>query len=191
MSWIYIIAVIIFAIVSNVNKATKNKPKGAPPGGMPSFGGREDQPLRRNKRADSNGDRQEESRSGFPAPSQSSSRPLMSEEKRVYEASPAFPEPAYIPTPDYSTGEGMSLEHADDAVELRTQKMQEELQRLQSAFDGIQGTDSKRSIKTKNSPPAGVAQSKRTGSRNELRNGVVWAEILGPPRARQPHSTRR
>ncbi|AIQ75997.1 hypothetical protein [Paenibacillus odorifer] len=192
MSWIYIIAVIIFAIVSNVNKATKNKPKGAPRGGMPTFGGGEDSPLRRVKRPDIDGGRQAESGSGFPAPVNTSSRQSMSEDNREYEASPAFPEPAYIPTPDYSTGEGMSLEHADDGVELRTQRMQEEVRRLQSAFDGIAGADSKRSNKTKNTnSPSAADQTHETGSRDDLRNGVVWAEILGPPRSRQPHSTRR
>lgn len=171
MSWIYIVAVIIFAIVSNVNKATKNKPKGTTRGGMPTFGG-----------GDGNRDRPEQSGSGFPTPVTTSSR--------EYDASPAFPEPAYIPTPDYSTGEGISLEHADDGVELRTQRMQEEVRRLQSAFDGIAGADPK-SKKTKSLSSDSDVQSNRTGNRDELRNGVVWAEILGPPRARQPHSTRR
>lgn len=182
MSWIYIVAVIIFAIVSNVNKATKNKPKGTTRGGMPTFGGGDGNPLHRNKDVDGNRDQPEQSGSGFPAPVTTSSR--------EYDASPAFPEPAYIPTPDYSTGEGMSLEHADDGVELRTQRMQEEVRRLQSAFDGIAGADPK-SKKTKNSSSDTAVQSNRTGNRDELRNGVVWAELLGPPRARQPHSTRR
>ncbi|WP_340004513.1 hypothetical protein MHH52_22465 [Paenibacillus sp. FSL K6-0276] len=182
MSWIYIIAVIIFAIVSNVNKAAKNKPKGTPRGGMPTFGGGEGNPLRRNKDADGNG---EQSGSGFPTPVTTSSR--------EYDASPAFPEPAYIPTPDYVTGEGMSLEQADerDGVELRTKKMQEELERLQSVFDGIAGADSKKTNKTKRSSAGSTVQSNGTGSREELRNGVVWAEILGPPRSRNPHSSRR
>lgn len=182
MSWIYIVAVIIFAIVSNVNKATKNKPKGATRGGMPTFGGGEENPLRRNKDVDGSRDQTEQSSSGFPTPVTTSSG--------EYDASPAFPEPAYIPTPDYSTGEGMSLEHANDGVELRTQRMQEEVQRLQSAFDKIAGADPKSKM-TKSSSPDKAAMSNGTGNREELRNGVVWAEILGPPRARQPHSTRR
>lgn len=187
MSWIYIVAVIIFAIVSNVNKAAKNKPKGR----MPSFGGGEDDPLRRNRPSERDVERPEGTGSGFPSPAPASSRSLMSEENREYDASPAFPEPAYIPTPDYSTGEGMSLEHADDGVELRTQRMQEEVKRLQSAFDRIPGADSPSSYKTKRASQAEAVQSNGTGNRNDLRNGVVWAEILGPPRARNPHSTRR
>ncbi|KTD88343.1 hypothetical protein [Paenibacillus etheri] len=182
MSWIYIVAVIIFAVVSNVNKAAKNKPKGATRGGMPTFGGGEENPLRRNKDVDGSGDHPEQSRSGFPTPVTTSSR--------EYDTSPAFPEPAYIPTPDYTTEEGMSLEYADDGVELRTQKMQEEVRRIQAAFDGIAGADPK-SKKTKSTSSDTAVQSNRTANRDELRNGVVWAEILGPPRARQPHSTRR
>lgn len=116
MSWIYIVAVIIFAIVSNVNKAAKNKPKGAPRGGMPTFGGGQDNPLRHNKETDANGEQREQSGSGFPTPVATTSR--------EYDASPAFPEPAYIPTPNYVSGEGMSLEQPDenDGVELRTKK---------------------------------------------------------------------
>ncbi|WP_313639524.1 hypothetical protein, partial [Paenibacillus sp.] len=157
MSWIYIVAVIIFAIVSNVNKAAKNKPKGATRGGMPTFGGGEGNPLRRNKDADENGDQLEPSSSGFPAPVTTTSL--------EYDASPAFPEPAYIPTPDYSTGEGMSLEYADDGVELRTQKMLEEVRRLQSTFDGIAGADPK-SNKTKRSSPGTAVQSNNTVKRD-------------------------
>ncbi|WP_339319408.1 hypothetical protein [Paenibacillus sp. FSL R10-2734] len=185
MSWIYIVAVIIFAIVSNVNKAAKNKPKGAPRGGMPTFGGGQDNPLRHNKETDANGEQREQSGSGFPTPVATTSR--------EYDASPAFPEPAYIPTPNYVSGEGMSLEQPDenDGVELRTKKMQEELERLQSVFDGIAGADSKRTKKTKNSATGSTVQSNGTGSRDDLRNGVAWAEILGPPRSRNPHSSRR
>jgi hypothetical protein len=191
MSWIYIIGVIIFAIVSNVNKATKNKPKGAPRGGMPTFGGGGDQPIRRNQRPDVNGERQEQSGSGFPTPVTSSSRQFKPEESREYDASPAFPEPAYKPTPDYMTGEGVSLEHADIEVELRTRKMQEEVERLQNVFDGMADTDSRRTNKIKSPSAGSTVQSGGIGSREDLRNGIVWAEILGPPRSRNPHTSRR
>lgn len=183
MSWIYIVAVIIFAIVSNVNKATKNKPKGAPRGGMPTFGGGgEDRPVRHNKGTDASGG---QSGSGFPDPTTILTRD--------YDASPAFPEPAYTPTPDYVTGEGVSLEQAeeDDGVEQRTQRMEEEVRRLQAAFDGIAGSDHKVTKGTKNASARSANQLNGTDSRDALRNGVIWAEILGPPRARKPHSSRR
>lgn len=183
MSWIYIVAVIIFAIVSNVNKATKNKPQGTPRGGMPTFGGGGGQSSRRNRDLDEDDERQERSGSGFPDPTTIFSR--------EYDASPAFPEPAYSPSPDYMTGEGVSLEQADDGVELRTQRMEAEVRRLQSAFDGIAGSDEKITNKSKSSSARATSQLNEVNNRDALRNGVIWAEILGPPRSRKPHSSRR
>lgn len=184
MSWIYIVAVIIFAIVSNVNKVAKNKQKGTSSSGMPTFGGGgDDNPLRRTKRSDDNvnGERQDQTGSGFPAPS------------REYDASPAFPEPAYIPTPNYVSGEGMSLEQPEerDGIEARTERMRRDLELRQSAFDGIDSSDSVKTKRNKNSPTPSAIQSGFADNRNDLRNGLIWAEILGPPRSRKPHSSRR
>lgn len=194
MSWIYIIAVIIFAIVSNVNKVMKNKQKGTPRSGMPTFGGEGDNPARRNKRSDDtlNGERQEQSGSGFPAPA-TSSRQFIPQENREYDASPAFPEPAYRPTPNYASGEGMSLEQPDerDGIEARTERMRQELEMRQAAFDGIGSNDAGRSKKVKNPVAPSTVPSNFSGNRDELRNGLIWAEILGPPRSRKPHSSRR
>ena len=189
MSWIYIIAVIIFAIVSNVNKATKNKQKGTPRSGMPTFGGGGDgHPSRRS-------DDKERSGSGFPAPVSTSTRQYDPQQSQEYDASSAFPEPAYIPTPNYVSGEGMSLEQPDerDGIEARTERMRRDLERRQAAFDGIDSSDTgkvKRN-KNKNSSAPSTVQSSFVDNRNDLRNGLIWAEILGPPRSRKPHSSRR
>jgi hypothetical protein len=200
-SWIYIIAVILFAILSNVNKAGKNKRKGTPRGGMPTFGGGDDNPLRRTRRPGNtlDGERQEQpgSGSGFPVPGSGSPRPsrqTTAQEVREYDASPAFPQSAQFPTPEYETGEGLSLEQAEerDGVQERAERMQRELERLQTDFEGIAGAADYGSTYGTDNPSGGsTVQRSFADNREGLRSGLIWAEILGPPRSRRPHSSRR
>lgn len=203
-SLIYIAAIVLIAIFTNLNKASKNKGKNAPRGGMPTFGGggNDGNPLRRSRvpaqpRGNGSPDR---SGSGFPQPevSRPGSRQLESTPGgREYDASPAWPERADSPTPDYETGEGVSLEQAGDMdnVQARTDRMQREMGRLQAAFDGmtatVPATGSTAPGEDDKASPAGYERYPLAGNREALRSGLVWAEILGPPRSRQPRSPRR
>ncbi|KAI7259606.1 hypothetical protein KC345_g10262 [Hortaea werneckii] len=203
-SLIYIAAIVLIAIFTNLNKASKNKGKTAPRGGMPTFGGggNEGNPLRRSRvpaRSQGSG-RPDRSGSGFPQPdvSRTGSRQLESSPGgRDYDTSPAWPERADSPSPDYETGEGMSLEQADDrdSVQARTDRMQRELERQQAAFDGMAAAvPSTGSVAPGEADKDSLAASGKhplAGNREALRSGLLWAEILGPPRSRQPHSTRR
>jgi len=205
-SLIYIAAIVLIAIFTNLNKASKNKGKSAPQGGMPTFGGggSEGNPLRRSRvpSRSQGSERPDRSGSGFPQPdvsrTGSGSRQLESATGgRDYDASPAWPERADSPTPDYETGEGMSLEQAGDmdSVQARTDRMQRELGRLQAAFDGkaasVPSTGATAPGEDAKASSAGYERHPLAGNREALRNGLVWAEILGPPRSRQPHSSRR
>ncbi|CAH1196392.1 hypothetical protein PAECIP111892_02227 [Paenibacillus auburnensis] len=204
-SLIYIAAIILIAIISNVNKAAKNKKKPNARGGMPTFGGGGDDPLRRARRPepDREAARPAGSGSGFPAPGVPSSYPgrtTASYEEHEHELSPAWRESPEIPTPDYETGEGMSLEQPwdrEDSVQARTERMQRELERLQSSFDGMAGRGKEEglggAVAAREQGGAGSAplRSSLATNRQALQNGLVWSEILGPPRSRQPHSTRR
>lgn len=204
-SLIYIAALIIIAIITNVNKAAKNKKKPNARGGMPTFGGGGDGPLRRPRRPGPAGDaaRPANSGSGFPAPGggvSASDRSPAPYETHEHELSPAWRESPESPTPDYETGEGMSLEQSvdrEDSVQARTERMQRELERLQASFDGMAGSNKKEST-------GGAVAAREHGgvaavplrkgfadNRQALQNGLVWSEILGPPRSRRPHSTRR
>lgn len=201
-SLIYIAVIILIAIFTNVNKAAKNKKKPNARGGMPTFGGGGDNPLRRVGRPDADEDkaRSAGTGSGFPAPEGSmSSRDSSSYERHEHELAPAWEEPPQIPTPDYETGEGMSYEQPaeqEDSVQARTERMQRELERLQAAYDGMAAYGLEKAAdgpaaanlqgSASTSLPGGAADS-----RQALRNGIIWAEILGPPRSRRPHSTRR
>lgn len=202
-SWIYIIVVVVFAVISRLNKAGKSKSKGPSGGGMPTFGGGSDNPLRGAKRPGDTQDRERQAQkgSGFPVPGndlpQRNWQTMLSEE-RQYDASPAFPESAQIPTPDYVTGEGMSLEQPEvrDGVKERTERMQRELERIQASFDGMAGAGSGSSSDNNAYEPqdyhaGSTDQPYFKGNREELRRGLIWAEVLGAPRSKQPHSVRR
>lgn len=198
-SWIYIIAVVLFAVISRLNKAGKNKSKGPSRGGMPTFGGANDNPLRGAKRPSDTLDRERQATkgSGFPVPGNDfpqRNRQTMPSEERQYDASPAFPESAQNPTPDYVTGEGMSLEQPEvrDGVKERTERMQRELERIQATFDGMAGAGSEKgAYEPKDYAVGSIDQPYFKGNREELRQGLIWAEVLGAPRSKQPHSVRR
>lgn len=188
MSWIYIVAVIIFAIMSSANKAGKNKKGNTRRGGMPTFGGGPDdrRPKTAGSRESGNPVTSEPRASGFPAP------PVR--EPEAWEPSPAFPEPALSPSPDYESGEGTSYEQPEeDSVEIRQQRMKRELERVHRALDRI-STDMGGEGKGPQSPgnvPVSSRAPHTAVSVKDLRSGVVWAEILGPPRARNPVGLRR
>lgn len=209
-SLIYIAVVIIIGIISSMNKAAKNKGKTTPRGGMPTFGGGDGGPLRRTARQEqpADGERGPREGSGFPAPADESSRNYRYDvpaEEREYRPSPPWKESPDRPSPDYETGEGLSLEQSDDrdgGMQARTEAIQRELEQIQAAFDGMAGAGGPDHDKTRDkSGRAGSARkpaaspAARTGladnNRQALQNGLIWAEILGPPRARQPRSTRR
>lgn len=207
-SLIYIAVVIIIGIISSMNKAAKSKGKTTPGGGMPTFGGGGGgAPLRRPSREQNeDGERRDREGSGFPAPAGGSSttvRPDMSREEHEYEASAPWKESPLSPSPDYETGEGLSLEQTDDragGMKARTEAMQRELEQIQAALDGVAGADGAERDRTREQdrqtgnarkPAASAARSGLADNRQDLQNGLVWAEILGPPRARQPHSARR
>lgn len=195
-SIIYIVVIAVIAIFTNWNK---NKGKSSTRGGMPTFGGGgEGNPLRRPRvpaeAADSG--RPERPGSGFPEPGGrrgASGRPDSASEEREYDASPAWPEPAELPSPDYETGEGVSLEQTGsmDGVQARTERMQRELERLQTAFDGVAAavpsTGAMSDAKGASPSQTGIGQHPLAQDREALRSGLIWAEILGPARSRQPH----
>lgn len=186
MSWLYIIGVIIFAIVSNMNKAQKGKGKQKPaPGSMPTFGG-------------GGADRKhKEQGSGFPAQGDyppTVKRSLSSDGEQKYDDPSAFPdsEPYRYPTPNYETGEGVSQEQPrGEKVGDRAEEMYRNLDQMYSAFD--EGEDNR--PKRDSSSPA---RSRQAVSKNDsgihpkqLQTGLIWAEILSPPYAKRPYGSRR
>ncbi|MGN7761164.1 hypothetical protein [Paenibacillus sp. 22594] len=190
-SLIYVAAIIIIAIISSLNKAGKKKGDTASRGGMPTFGSGGGNPLHPSRRTQS---KPINERSGFPVPGGDSpnlSRPLASFPVPEYDASPAWPESAESPSPDYQTGEGVSLEQArEDGVQVRAERMERELKRLESQFSGSASTVGSGNAGKR---PDAVQEVDRDfrADRKALQDGLRWAEILGPPRSRQPRTFRR
>ncbi|MFF2909648.1 hypothetical protein [Paenibacillus sp. NPDC057934] len=192
MSWIYIVAVIIFAIVSNVNKANKTKGKGSPPSGMPTFGGggEDDNPLRRVKRA------MEQQGRAFPPPGTPAPRDTreLAREEEIEESFPMEREQQWIPGADTELGNESTLEQGEeqDSVDIRTEKMRQELERIHAVFDEMAGEPGP-SVKYAAEPVSSgtVSTPVLATSREDLRKGLMWAEILGPPRSKRPHAYRK
>ncbi|WP_405115988.1 hypothetical protein MHH28_14370 [Paenibacillus sp. FSL K6-1217] len=192
---IYFLVLAAIAIITNLNKK-KGKDKQAPRGGMPTFGGGGGDignTLPRLRKAG----RTQQQGSGFPAPSGTSAAPPARQpDAQEAPSTPAWAE-ARQPAPDDESGEGVSLEQADDldSVEARTERMQRELEKLQATFDGmaaaVPSAGSEAGDEGTDAASSAFARHPLTGDRDALRSGLVWAEVLGPPRARQPHSTRR
>lgn len=193
---IYFLVLAGFAIITRLNKK-RDKDKSAPRGGMPTFGGGGDtgNMLPRRRKAG----RAEQPGSGFPAPAgtrEAPDRPAPQPDMQEAPSPPAWAEAEQL-SPDDETGEGVSLEQADDldSVEARTERMERELEKLQAAFDGmaaaVPSAGSEAGGEVGDGASWAYAVHPLTGDRDALRSGLVWAEVLGPPRARQPHSTRR
>ncbi|NGM81816.1 hypothetical protein G5B47_05270 [Paenibacillus sp. 7124] len=197
MSWIYVIAVIIFALVSQFNKTSKNKNRKGPRGAMPPFGsGPGEGPLRRQGSGlPDRGGKAESQGSGFPAPVPSAQQAERTDEGREPGMAPAFPEPALFPTPDYETGEGASLEQPEeeDGVEVRQERMRRELERVHRALDRISSDMDSGGIGQDSAARSASAASasKLPSLDGDPRSGLVWAEILGPPRSRRSMNSRR
>ena len=196
-SVIYFLVLAAIAIITKLNQK-KGKDKQAPRGGMPTFGGGGGDignPLPRRWKSG----RTEQPGSGFPAPAGTRTepdRPVLPPEEQEVPSSPAMAE-SRQPAAGDETGEGVSLEQADDpdSVEARTERMQRELEELQAAFDGmtaaVPSAGSEAGGEDADSVSPAWVRPSLTGDPDALRSGLVWAEVLGPPRARQPHSTRR
>lgn len=78
-----------------------------------------------------------------------------------------------------------------DGVQARTERMQRELERLQTAFDGVAAavpsTGAMSDAKGASPSQTGIGQHPLAQDREALRSGLIWAEILGPPRSQRPH----
>jgi len=207
-SWIYIIAVIIFAIVSNVNKAQKGKNKQKPTnrGGMPTFGGGgKDVFTKRGYMQSGDDSRQGRQGSGFPSPDnlepQAAGRSLRPRDEADYNASPDVSEPPGFPAPDYQTGEGISQEQPwEGSIAARAERMQLELNRLHDDFDQASEANEltvagERRQRRSSAPGDALLQPQALKAPSagldpgQLQTGLLWAQILGPPRARKPHES--
>ncbi|PCL94305.1 hypothetical protein [Paenibacillus lautus] len=192
MSWLienfYIVAVIGFFIISALGKRGKNAEDGKNPR-MPSFGGEGDRPAR---------------------PGQQ--RPQRPEARRVQTA-PQVSRPApvqespridRIDEEEADTGNGYSLEHQEidrmkrrlemssshDSMDHRIEMMQRDLDRIHSHLNRMT-LDIPETVVEIHDEDQEQGKNGRSVLAEQARNGIVWAEILGPPRAKRSMNSRR
>lgn len=216
---VIIIAFAIFSSANAASKS-KNK-NTRPRGGMPTFGGGPDDRSPRGNRSGAPGEdaqrtggqssrsAMDQPKDGPYAPSGSSGRP----ERELLDL-PSYPGdgrmPADFPPPDQPDwmGEGVSMEHRDDRLDSydehdeldRTRRQLErtqiELDRTKQRLDRVNRGYER--LKKSRSAAGGSSVSGSAYSMQEegihpdrLREGVLWAEILGQPRAKKPLQYRK
>lgn len=186
ISWIfehlYILIVIGFALVSFLGKSMKSTGRKAPPGkGMPTFGGdhgsrgpsspsgpssmEHRQERRQPQRQDTAGELQRQ------LPDE---RRVVMEARRMEEQMNDWTETEQQSKRD-SLDNGSTLEDRIRAMEEERRSVLARLDRISNARESGEITDA----------PEGASQERSTVTAADLRRGVIWAEILGPPRSKR------
>lgn len=195
MSWIldniYIIAVIGFFIISALGKRGKNPDERNPR--MPSFGGEGERSARPDQgHQGQRGSQRPEARRvqsprvSRPAPVQESTRVDRMDEEET------------------ESGNGYSLEHQElnrmmreqelerqpDGMDHRVRMMESDLDRIHSELDRMTVALPETVVEI-HEEEREQRNNDRSVFAEQARNGIVWAEILGPPRAKRPMNPRR
>lgn len=196
MSWIleniYIIAIIGFFIISALGKRGKNPEEGKNPQ-MPSFGGEGERPARPGQgHQGQRGSQRPEARRvqspqvSRPAPVQESTRVDRMDEEEA------------------ESGNGYSLEHQEidrmrrtedkkhqpDSIDHRVRRMETDLDRIHSELDRMTVALPETDVEIYENERE-QAKDNQSLFAEQARNGIVWTEILGPPRAKRPMNRRR
>lgn len=95
----------------------------------------------------------------------------------------------FSPGPDYKTGEGVS-QMWEDTIQSRNLEMQKDIDRVTAALDKI-STPSSTEWNAYDNSDEELKQSNSSSAVNQAVNGIIWSEILGPPRAKQPYNNRQ
>ncbi|MGZ0042192.1 hypothetical protein [Paenibacillus ottowii] len=182
ISWIldhlYILIVIGFALVSFLGKSIQSGERKSPPRqGMPTFGGDHGsrrpststrpftmEPEQERRRQDVTGELQRQ----FP-----NERRAVMEARRIEEAGDGV-----------ATEEGMNRDLSDNSTTLedRIRAMEEERRSVLSRFDRISNVRDSGEITDE---PKQTSQAHNAVNVSDLRKGVIWTEILGPPRSKR------
>jgi hypothetical protein len=190
VDYIWIIIVVLGFISSMFNKS-KTKSKNSP-GNMPTFGGGREGSLQ----PDSDDDDDEEDYDynetvqtvgqydqDVSAPTTTRQSFSNSEPQGRRMKEPPSYEGGFSSSPNYSSGEGVSQMMADN-MESRKFDMQKDVNRVTARLDKISAKSSDEydaysleDTKTENNHLIGTA--------NQAVNGIIWSEILGPPRAKR------
>ncbi|WP_068502040.1 hypothetical protein [Paenibacillus kribbensis] len=186
ISWIfdhlYILIVIGFALISFLGKSIQGTGRKTPSGnGMPTFGGDQSSRMpRTSPRPITVGDRQEQSQTNRQDVTGELQRQFPNERRAVMEA-----RRMEEVTNDRTEMEGQMEQKSSDngsTLEERIRAMEEERRMVLARLDRISNLRESGEITGGLEP---VSQERSTVNAADLRRGVIWAEILGPPRAKK------
>ncbi|WP_458123464.1 hypothetical protein [Paenibacillus sp. Z3-2] len=186
---LYIVAVIGFMLFSFLGKAAKSADpnKKRPGNGMPTFGGSGDSD--RDERSRDNSSTQQSSGHTDPRYDEQYDDRYEDEQYENQYDQP-YSEPAASSgtasnhrSENSSRGMESSLEQQMKEVERQERLIQERLNRFSSANKPVVSDSSWDIPSTEES---GVSPLRSA----DIRTGVLWAEVLGPPRSKQPFGTR-
>jgi len=185
----YIVVVIGFFIISALGRRGKNAgEKGQPR--MPSFGGdghrQERGPQQPELRRTQGGRPQPFPQAERPAPVQQSAGLDSNDEEEL------------------NTGNGYSLEHEElnqspryqemerkpDSMDRRMAMMESDLDRIHAQLNRMT-VDIPETVVELAEEDHGSERRSHSNVAEQARNGIVWSEILGPPRSRRPLNYRR
>ncbi|WP_342552106.1 hypothetical protein [Paenibacillus sp. FSL R7-0652] len=188
---LYVVAIVAFALFSFLGKLGKagNPNQKRPGSGMPTFGGGED-----TKR-----------RAGNAAPQQSSSPQERRYEEQYDERyederydeeryDERYDQPYSEPAASSRTGDDLrgdqSLNSMRSSVDEQMRLMEEQQRMIQDRLNRISSASSP-SVSNSSWEDTDTAASAASSLRREdIRTGVLWAEVLGSPRSKQPFGTR-
>jgi len=186
---LYIVAVIGFALFSFLGKAAKSADpnKKRPANGMPTFGGNGD--SGRDERSRDNSSPQQSSGPVDPRyDEQYDDRYDDEQYENQYDQSYSEPAASSRPASDYRSEGTMSamensLEEQMRGMEQQQRLIEERLNRISSANRPVVSDSSWDESSTDGSGASPLRPA-------DIRTGVLWAEVLGSPRSKQPFGTR-
>ncbi|KKO51524.1 hypothetical protein XI25_25870 [Paenibacillus sp. DMB20] len=196
MEWImdniYIVAGILFFIVSSLGRLGKGGEE-KKPARMPSFGGGDDRPGEPDRRNEPPTVTSEPRRSA----SSSRSEDWADEDETEYAHEPSYTEldegygrAREAESRQESHSERLDPEVISERMEARKQQMQKELEGTYAHLDRNSSTRQTRS-NGETSPVGGGSGLSRSKLAEQAVQGVIWSEILGPPRSRRPMGRKR
>ncbi|MCW3791341.1 hypothetical protein OM416_07110 [Paenibacillus sp. LS1] len=186
---LYIVAVIGFALFSFLGKAAKSADpnKKRPANGMPTFGGSGD--SGRDERSRDNSSPQQSSGPADPRyDEQYDDRYDDEQYENQYDQPYSEPAASSRPASDYRSEGTMSamensLEEQMRGMEQQQRLIEERLNRISSANRPVVSDSSWDESSTDGSGASPLRPA-------DIRTGVLWAEVLGSPRSKQPFGTR-
>ncbi|PZT53899.1 hypothetical protein [Paenibacillus silvae] len=182
---LYVVAVAAFVLFSFLGKLGKsvNPNQKRPGNGMPTFGGGND----RDRRTDQASPQQ---------PSRSDDRRYEEQYDERYDEpyderyDQPYSDPAASSRQGDDFGREQSLDSMRSSVDEQMRKMEEQQRAIQKRLNRISSASapsaSKLNVEDTDTSDSGSSRLRA----EDIRTGVLWAEVLGAPRSKQPFSTR-